>query len=122
VDKYSTPAYAKSTKTAYIDPRDYIDLLPTAFNDILPRVNASTPGQWTPRHDENDMFLIEEKRISSRNEYRHLACYGVYSTAADAAHEPAMATIRSTTTATAAKRAHAWDVHDAAVRTHKAVT
>jgi hypothetical protein len=32
-----------------------------------------------------------------------------------------MATIRSTT-ATAAERLHAWDVHDPAVRTHKAIT
>jgi hypothetical protein len=32
-----------------------------------------------------------------------------------------MAIIRSTT-ATAAEKAHAWDVHDAAVRTHKVVT
>jgi hypothetical protein len=32
-----------------------------------------------------------------------------------------LATTRSTT-ATAAERAHAWDIHDAAVRTHKAVT
>jgi hypothetical protein len=38
-----------------------------------------------------------------------------------AALETAMATIRSTT-ATAAERAHAWDVYDAAVCTHKIVT
>jgi hypothetical protein len=41
--------------------------------------------------------------------------------AADAGLETTMATIRSTT-ATAAERAHAWDVHDGAVRTHKVVT
>jgi hypothetical protein len=97
VDEYATHVYASSTKTAYIDPRDLIDLLPGAFNDILPPINASIPGLWTPRHDETDMFLTEEKLISSRDEYRHLACYGVYFTAADAALETAVATIRSIT-------------------------
>ena len=121
VDEYATHVSAHSTKPAYIDPRDWIDLLPRAFNDNLPPVNASIPGLWTPRHDETDRFLTEEKRISSRDEYRHLACYGVYSAAADAALETALATIRSTT-ATEAERAHAWDITDAAVRTHKTVT
>jgi hypothetical protein len=67
------------------------------------------------------MFVREQKRISSSGEFRPLACYGIYYAAADAALEIAMATIRSTT-ATAVERAHAWDVHDAAVRTHKAIT
>jgi hypothetical protein len=39
----------------------------------------------------------------------------------DATLETSLATNRSTS-ATAAKRAHAWDINDAAVRTHKAVT
>jgi hypothetical protein len=52
------------------------------------------------------MFLKEETRIFSRDEYRHLACYGVYFAAEDAALETTLATIRSTT-ATAAERAHA---------------
>jgi hypothetical protein len=77
--------YANSTKTAYIDPRDWIDLHPRASNHILPPVNASTPGLSTPRHDETYEFLTEEKRISSRDEHRHLACYVIYSIAADAA-------------------------------------
>jgi hypothetical protein len=57
VDEYATLVCANSTKTATIDPRDWIDLLPRAFNDILPHVNAYIPGEWTPRHDERDMFL-----------------------------------------------------------------
>jgi hypothetical protein len=77
VDKYATLVSANSTKTVYIDPRDWIDLLPRALNDILPHVNASIPGMWTPRHDETDMFLTEEKRISSHDDYQHLACCGV---------------------------------------------
>jgi hypothetical protein len=105
VDEYATHVYANSTKTACIDPRGWIDLLPRAFNDILPHVNASIPGLWSPRHDETDKFLTKEKRISSHDEYRHLACYGDYSTAAIAALETALGVIRSTT-ATAAERPH----------------
>jgi hypothetical protein len=83
VDEYATPISANSTKTAYIDPRGCIDLLPRAFNDILPHVNASIPGLWTPRHEERGKFRTAEKRISSHDEYRHLACYGVYSATLD---------------------------------------
>jgi hypothetical protein len=57
VDEYATHVSANSTKTTYIDPRDWIDLLPRAFNGILPHVNASMPGIWTPRHEETNMFL-----------------------------------------------------------------
>jgi hypothetical protein len=114
VDEYATPVSANSTKPAYFDTRDWIDLLPRAFNDILPHVNAFIPDQWTPRHNETNMSLTGEKQISSRDEYRHLAGYGVYSAAADAALEVALATVRSTT-ATATDRAHAWDITDAAV-------
>jgi hypothetical protein len=114
--------YANSTKTAYIDPIDLIDLLHRAFNDILPTVNTSTPGLWTLRHEETYKLLEEEKRTSSRNEYRHVSCYGVYSAATDAALETPLATI-PLTSATVTERVHAWDVHDVAVRmTHKAVT
>jgi hypothetical protein len=71
VDEYATHVFAHSTKTANIDPRDWIDLFPRAFNNILPLVVASIPGMWTPRDDETNMFLKDEKRISSRDEYRH---------------------------------------------------
>jgi hypothetical protein len=59
VDEYAMPLSANSTKPAYIDPRDWIDLIPRAFNDILPTVNASIPGMWTPRQDETDRFITE---------------------------------------------------------------
>jgi hypothetical protein len=44
VDEYATLASANSTKTAYIGPRDWINFLPRAFNDILPLVNAHALG------------------------------------------------------------------------------
>jgi hypothetical protein len=43
VDEYATLVYANSTKTAYIDPRDWNDLLRRAVNDILQTLNASAP-------------------------------------------------------------------------------
>jgi hypothetical protein len=61
VNEYATDVYANSTKTAYIDPRDWIDLLSSAYNDILPPVNAYASGLWTPRHDEIYIFLTEDK-------------------------------------------------------------
>jgi hypothetical protein len=107
VDEYATLVYANLTKTSYIDPREWIGFLSRSFNDILPLINASIPGMWTPRHDETDKFLLtQEKRISSHDEYRHLACNCVNSAAADAALETIVATIRSTT-AVAAERARA---------------
>jgi hypothetical protein len=42
---------------------------------------------WRPRHDEGDKFLTEERRITSRDEYRHLICYGTYHAAIDQAQE-----------------------------------
>jgi hypothetical protein len=55
--EYATNVSTNSTTAAYIDPRDWIDLPPSAFNDILQPVTASTPGQRTPRHDETYEFL-----------------------------------------------------------------
>jgi hypothetical protein len=45
----------------------------------------------------------------------------VYYAAVDAALETSLATILSTTD-TETERAHAWNIHDAAIRSHKAVT
>jgi hypothetical protein len=44
LEEYATHVFANSTKTVHVDPRDGIDLLPKSFNDILPPVNATTPG------------------------------------------------------------------------------
>jgi hypothetical protein len=59
VNEYATHVYVDSTKTAYIDPPNWIDLLPRAFNDNLPRVNAYIPGMRAPRYDETNTFLNE---------------------------------------------------------------
>jgi hypothetical protein len=77
---------------------------------------------WTPRHDETDRFLTEEKRVSSRDEYRHLACYvwrllcgrgrGARNSFGNGSFD---SRYRNRTSARL-------DVIDAAVRTHKAVT
>jgi hypothetical protein len=73
---------------------------------------------WRPRHDEADVFLTATGRISSRDEYRHLLCYGVFASAATAAHEIVVETIRSIT-ATPYEKAHS--LIDAIVRKHRAM-
>jgi hypothetical protein len=67
------------------------------------------------------MFLTKEKTNFLPRRISIPSVLWRYYATVDAALETAMATIRSTT-ATAAKGAHAGDIHDAAVRTHKAVT
>jgi hypothetical protein len=63
VDEYATHVFANSTKTAYIDPCGWNDVLPGAFNEVSPPVGSSTPGLWTPRHAETNKFLTKERRI-----------------------------------------------------------
>jgi hypothetical protein len=80
VDENATLVYANSTKTTYIYPREWIDLLPRAFNDILLPVNASTPGQWTLRYDEtDDMFLTKEKEFphATNNDTRRAMAFTI---------------------------------------------
>jgi hypothetical protein len=57
VEEYATLVHANSTKTAFIDPRGWLDLHLKAFTDILLPVNTSTPGFFTPRHDETERSL-----------------------------------------------------------------
>jgi hypothetical protein len=52
---------------------------------------------WNPRHDEAYKHFTDTARISSRDEYRHQLCYGVYTAAANSALEFAMETIRAVT-------------------------
>eukprot|EP00873_Tetraselmis_striata_P039556 jgi/Tetstr1/459820/TSEL_005169.t1 len=66
----------------------------------------TNPGLWNPRNDECDRYLTDEKKHATRDEYRHLLCYGVFIAAAHAALTAAMATQR-------AKNATARDTVDA---------
>jgi hypothetical protein len=52
---------------------------------------------WNLRHDEADNCFTDNARISSRDEYRHVLCNGVFTAAANSALENAMETIRSVT-------------------------
>eukprot|EP00873_Tetraselmis_striata_P040274 jgi/Tetstr1/460538/TSEL_005796.t1 len=75
---------------------------------------------WRPRNDEADRYLTEANKIASRDEYRHLLCYGVYHAAANAAARTALATLRAPDTPTQ-DRVDALDLLDAARRTLEAV-
>eukprot|EP00873_Tetraselmis_striata_P007845 jgi/Tetstr1/428109/TSEL_018164.t1 len=70
---------AKTPRAAdFIDPRDWADLPSKAYADNMPPVAVTRPALWTPRLDECDRFLTEEKRHSMCDEYRHLLCSGVF--------------------------------------------
>eukprot|EP00873_Tetraselmis_striata_P013651 jgi/Tetstr1/433915/TSEL_023095.t1 len=71
---------------------------------------------WRPRNDEADRYLTEANKTASRDEYRHLLCYGVYRAAANAAANTAMATLRAPDIPTQ-DRVDALDLLDAAHRT-----
>jgi hypothetical protein len=62
---------------AFIDPRDWVYDLPTAYADSLPPLTVTHPCLWRSRPDKGDKFLTEERRVTSRDEYRHLVCYGM---------------------------------------------
>ena len=112
---------ARPTRPApYIDPRDWIDQLPTAYADCMPPANLSQPSLWTPRLDEWDRYLTEERRTATHDEYRHLLCYGVFGAAAHAALETAMATLHGGN-ASAADTEDAWGLLASATRTLKAI-
>jgi hypothetical protein len=66
----------------------YVRGMPTPLPHNSPvRVEPSTCRQ----------FLTGNERISSRDEYRHLLCYGVFTAATNSALETAMETIRAVT-------------------------
>eukprot|EP00873_Tetraselmis_striata_P002462 jgi/Tetstr1/422726/TSEL_013523.t1 len=76
---------------AFIDPRDWVDYLPRAYAESM------------PHH-------------ATRDEYRHLLCYGVFIAAAHAALTDVVATLRAKN-ATARDTADANDLLDSAIRT-----
>eukprot|EP00873_Tetraselmis_striata_P042738 jgi/Tetstr1/463002/TSEL_007941.t1 len=101
---------------AFIDPRDWIDYLPRAHAESMPHVGLTNPGLWNPRNDEWDRYLTDEKH-ATRDEYRHLLCYGVFTAAAHAAHAAltdVVATLRAKN-ATARNTADANDLMDSAI-------
>eukprot|EP00873_Tetraselmis_striata_P013660 jgi/Tetstr1/433924/TSEL_023101.t1 len=74
----------------------------------------------TSRSDEADRYLTEANKTASRDEYRHLLCYGVYRAAANAAAKTALATLRAPDTPTQ-DHVDALDLLDAAHCTLEAV-
>eukprot|EP00873_Tetraselmis_striata_P014676 jgi/Tetstr1/434940/TSEL_023936.t1 len=101
---------------AFIDPRDWIDYLPRAYAESMPPAGLTNPGLWNPRNDEWDRYLTDEKKHATRDEYRHLLCYGVFTAAAHAALTDAVATLRAKN-ATARDTADANDLLDSAILT-----
>eukprot|EP00873_Tetraselmis_striata_P043227 jgi/Tetstr1/463491/TSEL_008382.t1 len=84
-----------------------------------PPSGATRPSLWRPRNDEADRYLTEANKTASRDEYRHLLCYGVYRAAANAAAKTALATLRAPIPTQ--DRVDALDLLDAAHRTLEAV-
>eukprot|EP00873_Tetraselmis_striata_P041649 jgi/Tetstr1/461913/TSEL_006991.t1 len=82
----------------------------------MPLVGLTNPGLWNPRNDERDRYLTDEKKHVTRDEYRHVLCYGVFTAAAHAALTDAVATLRAKN-ATARDTADANDLLDSAIRT-----
>eukprot|EP00873_Tetraselmis_striata_P008204 jgi/Tetstr1/428468/TSEL_018479.t1 len=78
------------------------------------------PDLWRPRNDEADRYLTKANKTASRDEYRHMLCYGVYRAAANAAAKTALATLRAPDTPTQ-DRVDALDLRDAAHRTLEAM-
>eukprot|EP00873_Tetraselmis_striata_P007152 jgi/Tetstr1/427416/TSEL_017580.t1 len=101
---------------AFIDPRDWIEYLPRAYAESMLTVGLTTPGLWTPRNDEWDSYLTDEKNHLTHDEYRHLTCYGVVTSSAHAALTDVVATLRASN-ATARDTADANDLLDSAIRT-----
>jgi hypothetical protein len=104
----------------HIDPREWTDFASRTFAECMPPTGTTATCIWNPRHDEADKCFIDAARISSRDEYRHLLCYGIYTSAANSALEIAMETIRAVTS-TPDEKAYAYSLIDAALRTHQGV-
>jgi hypothetical protein len=85
----------------------------------LPPLIVIRPRLWRPRHDEGEKFLTEERRITYRDEYRHLVCYGTFHDAIYTALERITDSIRPKINSSHAE-ADTWGLFDAIARTHKA--
>jgi hypothetical protein len=113
-------ADSTNTPLEYIDPREWSSFASRTFADCLPPSGTTVPCLSNPRHHEADKCVTDNARISSRDEYRHLLCYGVFTAAANAALETAVETIRAVTS-TPNETTYAFSLVDAALRTHQAV-
>eukprot|EP00873_Tetraselmis_striata_P012485 jgi/Tetstr1/432749/TSEL_022115.t1 len=81
---------------AFIDRRDWIDYLPRAYAESMPRpVGLTHPGLWSPRNDEWDRYRTDEKKHATRDEYRHQLCYIVFTASAHAVLTDVVATLRA---------------------------
>eukprot|EP00873_Tetraselmis_striata_P005681 jgi/Tetstr1/425945/TSEL_016297.t1 len=117
----ATTGRTRGATSVFIDPRDWEDLLPRAYQDCPPPPSgAARPSLWRPCNDEADRYLTEANKTASRYKYRHLLCYGIYRAAANAAAKTALATCRAPDTPTQ-DRVDALDLLDAAHRTLEAV-
>eukprot|EP00873_Tetraselmis_striata_P028526 jgi/Tetstr1/448790/TSEL_036024.t1 len=87
-----------------------------AYAESMPPVGLTTPGVWNPRNDEWDRYLTDEKKYATRDEYRHLLCYGVCTASAHAALTDDVETLRAQN-ATARDTADANDLLDSAICT-----
>eukprot|EP00873_Tetraselmis_striata_P013845 jgi/Tetstr1/434109/TSEL_023253.t1 len=79
-------------------------------------IEPTTPGLWKPRYDEWDRYLTDEKKHATRDEHRHLLCYGVFTAFAHAALTDVMTTLLRAQNATARETADANNLLDSAIR------
>eukprot|EP00873_Tetraselmis_striata_P046358 jgi/Tetstr1/466622/TSEL_011110.t1 len=92
--KAADPTKATPAETPAEPTERTRDATTLALLQALALKGASRPSLWRPSNDdEADRYLIEANKTSSREEYRHMLCYGVYRAAANAAAKIAMATL-----------------------------
>eukprot|EP00873_Tetraselmis_striata_P001019 jgi/Tetstr1/421283/TSEL_001156.t1 len=70
-DEEDDPPLGLPTKSpshaAFINPRDWIDYMPRAYAESMPRpVGLTNPGLWNPRNDEWGRYLTDEKNHATR--------------------------------------------------------
>jgi hypothetical protein len=118
----TTPADSTTDPASvdFLDPRDWLDYLPVEYVDDLPPIGSTRPALWTPRNDPADAFFTSHNRLASRDEYRHLLCYGLYNEVALAALTSGLASLRQATPADADSTP--WRLIEAAVRTLRTTT
>lgn len=110
---------APAAEPGYLDPRDWTAELPPLYVDCLPPASQRSVTLYRPRHDAADRSLTELNRLATRDEYRHLVCYGAYLATADAATAHALEALRQAHPPTADTE-DAWRLLAAAAATREA--